>query len=200
MKKYSTTSLNNIYWKKWWKEWPNFQYFQGEGNNLRPSGYLPDNHGNLIINALGLDSTKEVLDAGCGNGSLAKYISPIVKHITGIDYSERMIEVATRNVEGYHNITLEKMDITKLKFPENSFDAIYCMGVFEYLSTEKYPKVINAFQKIIKPGGFILVGDIIPCCERYLDKKVSMMNPDSWKIGSIINSDYEGRYHVLIKC
>lgn len=55
-----------------------------------------------------------VFDMGCGGGTLAWPLSKMVQHITGADFSEKMLESLRERAvaEGLHNITTYKMSWT----------------------------------------------------------------------------------------
>ncbi|MDO8524134.1 MAG: class I SAM-dependent methyltransferase [bacterium] len=46
-------------------------------------------------------------------------------------------------------------DVNNLQFPENSFDNIICLEVFEYLTTPQ--KAINEIYRVLKPGGKLIL-------------------------------------------
>src|SRR5687768_5315399 len=68
-----------------------------------------------------LPANATVLDAGCGAGvPIAQILSERFK-VTGVDFSEAQIELAGKNVPAAKFICV---DMTKMDFPENSFDGI----------------------------------------------------------------------------
>ena len=46
-------------------------------------------------------------------------------------------------------------DVNKLQFPDNFFDNIVCLEVFEYLATPQ--KAINEIYRVLKPGGKLIL-------------------------------------------
>lgn len=46
-------------------------------------------------------------------------------------------------------------DVNNLRFPDNSFDNIICLEVFEYLTTPQ--KAIDEIYRVLKPGGQLIL-------------------------------------------
>ena len=96
----------------------------------------------------------KVLDAGCGAGfpissSLAEFFD-----VTGVDFSETQIELAKKNVP---NATFLCEDMTKLKFPDNTFDGITSYYAIIHIPREEHQPLLQNFYKMLKPGGIALV-------------------------------------------
>ena len=75
---------------------------------------------------------KNILDAGCGHGFV---ISTLSGHcpstdFCGLDMSEGALDYARRLVPA---ATLVRGDVTRLPFPEKSFDLVICFGVLPYV-------------------------------------------------------------------
>ncbi len=94
----------------------------------------------------------KVLDAGCGPGRHSAMLLANGYKVTGIDFSRSMINEARKRVpEG--NFML--MDMTRLKFPKNSFDGIWCFAALLHVEKGKAARVLEGFRKVIKPGGIL---------------------------------------------
>jgi len=106
-----------------------------------------------ISNLTGQNSL--ICDAGCGpSGHIGKYLSDKGHKVIGIDISERCIEIA-RNYNP--SMQFEQMDLFKLKFEPNSFDAIISFYSILYSSKNLLNRIFENFNKILKPGGKLLV-------------------------------------------
>src|SRR4051812_43183114 len=75
-----------------------------------------------------------VLDIGCGAGTKSKYISEKSFDVTGIDFSENMIEIAKRRVP---NVNFEVFDIYDLDSYSKSFDCIFAQAVILHIPKNK---------------------------------------------------------------
>lgn len=103
---------------------------------------------------------KKVLDVGCGGGQYMEYFLDKGTKITGIDYSEKMIEMARGYLEGKEkNKTLRysliKADAEDLPFRNNTFDLIVSIGLLEYLSRPE--KALSEIHRVLKKGGYALL-------------------------------------------
>jgi ubiquinone/menaquinone biosynthesis C-methylase UbiE len=95
----------------------------------------------LEIQTIGqyISEGNEVLDIGCANGySTFKQLSKKVRSITGIDFSEKMIEAANRKKLEMHlgdDVHFEVGDIRNLRLDDCSFDVVYTTRVLINLPT-----------------------------------------------------------------
>ena len=100
-----------------------------------------------------LTADARVLDAGCGAGiPISQRLSERFK-VTGVDFSEAQIELAQKNVP---NAAFLCGDMTKLDFPENSFDGITSYYAIIHIPREEHQPLLANFHKMLKPGGFAL--------------------------------------------
>lgn len=94
---------------------------------------------------------KTVLDLGCGYGWHCIYAAEHgAKAVTGVDLSEKMLEVARQKTTA-SNVTYQLADISKVEFPENTFDVVMSSLAFHYL--ESFTDIVQAVQKYLKPKG-----------------------------------------------
>ena len=105
-------------------------------------------------------SPKQILDVATGTGDLAiamqKTLSP--RHITGIDLSERMMEIGRRKAAraGYASqISFEKQDCLSLTCADNSFDAV--TSAFGVRNFEHIEQGIAQMYRALKPGGRLAI-------------------------------------------
>lgn len=104
------------------------------------------------IKAIG---TIKVLDLGCGPGQLINELYEKFSNleITGMDFSEKMLEVSkSKNPQAKH-IKLDANELYKLN---DTFDAIICTHSLPYY---KEPgKVMKELSRLLKDNGRILIG------------------------------------------
>ena len=67
---------------------------------------------------------------GCGTGNFSKALSPFVGSITGLDFSEGMLEKAKKKTEQLGNVELQRGDITNMPFPSEHFAGITMNQVY----------------------------------------------------------------------
>ncbi len=110
-----------------------------------------------------LDSTKKVLDFGCGIGGPTLYMAKISgASFIGVTNNERVIQKASENAKqaGLADkvtfMTLEDTGYQNLPFPDNTFDAITFYECLCHLTDKA--RAFAEFARILKPNGR-LVGD-----------------------------------------
>lgn len=95
----------------------------------------------------------KILDAGCGGGlPFTKYLSKYFD-VIGIDISEKQIELAKKNVP---KAQFYVKDMTKLDFPEHSFDGILAYHSIIYVPREENYSLFFNFYRMLKPNGIAL--------------------------------------------
>jgi methylase of polypeptide subunit release factors len=77
--------------------------------------YMKKWDGQSFLNAMELDLTKAVLEAGVGTGRIAINVVPYCRSFTGIDFSTKTIERAKINL-AYENVILICDDFLKYDF------------------------------------------------------------------------------------
>lgn len=73
-----------------------------------------------LISKLKLDKDDTVLDLGCGDGTITIPIAKKVKSVTGLDLSEKMLEILNKTAkeENINNITTIKKDLSNIKLSD----------------------------------------------------------------------------------
>lgn len=98
---------------------------------------------------------EKILEVGCGCGFLARELQ-IHYAYTGVDYSESIIN---KHKELFPTHCVDVADSSSLPFEDNSFDRVFCFGLFQYLSDEESAvKTINEMQRVSRNTVFL--GDL----------------------------------------
>ena len=74
-------------------------------------------------------------------------------HVTGLDFSEGMLEAGRPKVAAYPTITLVQGNAMELPFPDDSFDFV-TIG-FGLRNVPDYLTVLKEMNRVLKPGGMI---------------------------------------------
>ncbi|MGH7799258.1 MAG: class I SAM-dependent methyltransferase [Thermodesulfobacteriota bacterium] len=95
---------------------------------------------------------KRLLEVGCGLGIDLIRFAKGGAIVTGIDISEKTIELARKNFE-IHGIDcdLRPMNGEHLQFSDSSFDVVYSLGVLGY--TRDAMQMIHEIHRVLKRGG-----------------------------------------------
>jgi ubiquinone/menaquinone biosynthesis C-methylase UbiE len=96
-----------------------------------------------------------LLDAGVGTGRNFPFY-PRNSRVIGIDLSPAMVAHAQRRVNlSPAPIELKVMDVTKLDFPDRSFDAAVATFLFCVLPEEQQVTALRELSRVLKIGGVI---------------------------------------------
>ncbi len=104
-----------------------------------------------LINSALLKRNDKVLDIACGPGYVAALASEKGGIVTGIDFSNAMIQKAKTL---YPHINFQIMDAEELQFSDGIFDAI--LMNFGILHLAKPEQAIAEVFRVLKPGGRFL--------------------------------------------
>ncbi|KKB10985.1 SAM-dependent methyltransferase [Devosia geojensis] len=98
----------------------------------------------------------ELLELGCGTGSTAVTHAPHVRHITAIDFSRALLDIAEERARaaGVENITFLEADINAYGAPDERYDMVLAMSVLHLM---KHPEeAIGRVHGMLKPGGYFV--------------------------------------------
>jgi len=106
--------------------------------------------GTKLIAELDLQGTEQILDLGCGDGTLSAQIADLVPNgeVVGIDASRGMIEAAQTKVR--KNLRFLLMDIKELNFVER-FDLVFSNATLHWIKDHKR-LLRNAGRALVKGG------------------------------------------------
>lgn len=96
----------------------------------------------------------KILDVGCGPGRDAKVFTGMGFDITGIDFSEKMIELAEKIAP---KAKFELMDFRELKFKNESFDAIWFNAALFKIKKSEADRVLGEMYRVLKRDGFMYI-------------------------------------------
>ena len=99
---------------------------------------------------------KTHLDVACGSGDLSFISSKITNSTVGIDFSNKMIEIAKKKYRN-NNLKFICKSIFHYK-PDNLFDCVSANGFIEYLSINEIKKFFKYSKSILKKKGVLIFG------------------------------------------
>lgn len=147
-----------------------------------------------IKEKLELGEEDTLLDLCCGNGMLSKELSPFVKELLGVDFSEPHIEIARQQFIAPNSMFL-RGDATQLSLvTEKSFDKINLYFSFQYFDTYRLGElVVQEMAERLKTGGKILIGDV-PDKERLAVFYPSFKSRLRYQLARIRGRDQMGKF------
>lgn len=97
-----------------------------------------------------------ILEVGVGTG-LSLPLYPRSCHVTGIDITDAMLDLARSRVErsAQNNVDLRRMDARDLQFPDGSFDAVVAPYVISVVPDPR--RVMAEAARVCRPGGIVAV-------------------------------------------
>lgn len=101
-----------------------------------------------------LSADAKILDAGCGAGIPITQL--LAKHfdVTGVDFSEAQIELAKKNIP---NVKFICEDLTKLHFPDDTFDGICSYYAIIHIPREEHQALLVNFHRMLSMSGVALL-------------------------------------------
>lgn len=107
---------------------------------------------------MALSPDDEVLDAGCGSGSITRAIARVIERgiVTGLDRQPEYVEFARGKAasEGITNIRFEVGDATKIQFPDKSFDIVWSKHLLQWVPERE--QAIREFVRVTRLGGRVI--------------------------------------------
>ena len=145
----------------------------------------------VALEGMGLKPGDRILEVGVGTGINAP-LYPRNCHVTGIDFSRKMLEKARERVErkGLRNVRLLEMDAANLSFPDNSFDIVYAPYVICVVSNPV--QVVREMRRVCRPGGKFIVLNHFKSPNRLLAKVERAISPFTVHIGFKSDLDLPG--------
>jgi 2-polyprenyl-3-methyl-5-hydroxy-6-metoxy-1,4-benzoquinol methylase len=93
-----------------------------------------------------------ILDAGCAGGMKTEYLDKKGFKVTGIDLSEKMIEIAKARMPQGNFFVADLLEPLKL---DQKFDAVFVQAVLLHIPKGKIREVLANLLSVLNPGGII---------------------------------------------
>ena len=124
------------------------------------------------------------LELGCGSGILTKFLMREKVHTALlVDYSEKALSVAKKNLKGYNEIRFLKENILDLDL-KRKFDLVHSQGLIEHFKGEQQIEIIRKHVQFIKEKGFLLlVVPMVSSMYKLWRFCGSTLNGGSWVFG-----------------
>ena len=138
-------------WDKFFKQHPTGGPWDYKNKQYRYN----DDHLADFIKYYNFEKNLKVLDSGCADGRNAEYLINQGFKVTGIDFSQTVIErTKMRLRKGKFLVAdIRKLDL----FEDNSFDFLIDAGALHVNYPEDTPSIIKEYHRILKPLGKMFI-------------------------------------------
>ncbi len=108
-----------------------------------------------ILDCAGVKGGMDILDVACGTGVMFDYyLKRGVRSITGVDISDKMIEIARKKFRKHDNITLLALDVEDLASNEG-YDVCMIYNAFPHFPD--HHSLIKSMHGLTKDGGRLCI-------------------------------------------
>ncbi|MDD5411877.1 MAG: class I SAM-dependent methyltransferase [Methylobacter sp.] len=117
---------------------------------------------NALIAQAGIQSGQNLLDMGCGTGTLTLLIKQTQPNATvyGLDVDPQVLDIARRKAEqAGETIVLQQGTATCLPYLDGSFDRLFACLMLHHLTREDKQRALGEAFRVLKPGGELHVAD-----------------------------------------
>jgi ubiquinone/menaquinone biosynthesis C-methylase UbiE len=97
----------------------------------------------------------KVLDVGCGPGVMVEDLTDLGCKVCAVDAAPRMVEECYRRFGHLPQVHCSVGCATALNFPDESFDAVLCMGVIDRI--QAYELALKEMARVINKGGTLVL-------------------------------------------
>lgn len=98
---------------------------------------------------------QHVLDAGCGSGRYARWLTERGYQVTAMDQAPRMVALAQAKIGALSGIC-HVGDLSALAYPTSYFDAVMALTVIEWVADPVTS--VQELARVTRPGGRISLG------------------------------------------
>lgn len=99
-----------------------------------------------------------LLEIGCGFGAFTRVLADRARHITAIDLSPQMIEVAKDRSGRYPNLEFILGDFLQLEIPDATYDCIVSIATLHHLPASE---ALKKMKSALRPGGVLIIHDLL---------------------------------------
>jgi SAM-dependent methyltransferase len=108
-----------------------------------------------------LDEAMDVLDVGCGPGTITAALARAARSALGLDISASAVASAHEMASRAHlnNLGFVRGTMTALPFDDGRFDAVFFHAVLYHLDAATLAGALSEARRVLKPGGLVATRD-----------------------------------------
>ncbi len=104
-----------------------------------------------FLDRLRYEDKRDFLEIGAGTGRDSLFFKQNGLSVTCIDITPSMIQLCLEK-----GLIAYKMDVSKMSFKPDSFDAVFCMNSLVHMPKSELKSALEEIYRILKPGGLYL--------------------------------------------
>lgn len=99
----------------------------------------------------------DFLDIGCSDGTFSNVImcNSNADTIIGVDVLKESIDFAKKKYKENRNMKFQLGEAHNLRFPDNKFDAVFCLEALEHLENPEL--VLKEMKRVMKKNGTLVI-------------------------------------------
>ena len=106
-----------------------------------------------FLDRLQVAEARSLLEIGAGTGQDSVFFRDAGLDVTAVDLSPEMVRKCQDK-----GLSAAVRDVQNLKFPDESFDAVYTLNCLLHVPNADLPEALSAIRAVLRPGGLIFVG------------------------------------------
>lgn len=107
-----------------------------------------------LIQQYGKIDGQQIVDLGCGEGTLTRRLNDLGSQVTGVDASQKALGYV--NAKGMVNISTFVDVLPDTKLPDSMYDGVLCTDVIAELDPRDYRLFFSELARLVKPNGWII--------------------------------------------
>lgn len=132
-----------------------------------------------VLHLVGLQPGHHVVDFGCGTGWLSAALSMLQCRVTGIDISQRALDIAQAAVADHpylrkQQIAFRRLEGASIPVETSTVDRIICFDSFHHVADQEF--YLREFFRILRPGGVVGFSEPGPNHSRSAASQYEMRN------------------------
>lgn len=106
-----------------------------------------------------INNEPDIIDMGCGTGAVLKAVHDQNKdaHLTGVDISQDMLDVAEKKFGAADNVKWVRSDLENFDEGQGCYDIVICLFVYHHIQDQT--AFLDRLIQLAKPGGKIVIAD-----------------------------------------
>lgn len=120
---------------------------------LRPAPAWETAERDLFLEVLRREGATTVLELGAATGADAACFAESGLEVVCVDLSPQMVERCRAR-----GLVAHVMDVADLRFPPESFEAVYAMNCLVHVPASQLRGVLEGIRRVVVPGGLFYLG------------------------------------------